>query len=160
VTCANAFAHALRGEQNTLPREFSLLPGAFQPNEIVRALERHAVPFIVVGDWAAASRGFDEPVMLLDVVVEASGAARQALAGALHELGADAAEVVSPKSDAREPALATCFGGLDGYFAQPAEFAALRGSAVAARVAGEAARGGCRNRRRVSLNPIGLLTFG
>ena len=140
LLCANAFVHALRGEEIRLPRELDLPRGAFQPNEIVRVLEAHAVPFIVVGDWAAAARGFDEPVMLLDVAVESSAAAREALSHALPALGADAAALTAAARDAREFALTTRFGGLDVSFAQPAEFAALRRSAVETRVAGATVR--------------------
>ena len=61
---------------------------AFDPEEIVRTLNRHAVRYVIVGGFAVAAHGVVRATADLDVVVERSWDNADALAAALGELGA------------------------------------------------------------------------
>lgn len=63
-------------------------PGPFDPNEIIRALDRHEVRYVLVGGVAARLHGSPTLTEDLDVTPERSAANLGRLAAALEELGA------------------------------------------------------------------------
>jgi hypothetical protein len=75
--CANEFLRALRGDEVRFAYRLARPRGSFQPEEILLALSRHEVPFVVIGDWAAAAQA----VMLIEVAPRQSAAGLAASRG-------------------------------------------------------------------------------
>jgi hypothetical protein len=104
----------------------------FDPVEIIRALNRHNVRYVIIGGFAATLYGCPEQTFDLDIVFDDSEENRVRLLTALNEIGAQWDVPLTPEILRRQPlfALNTRAGDLDIFSIVPGinSFAELNNS--------------------------------